>query len=176
MPIKKKPLTDLFKYRPLRGPEASETLIIADAPTRKDFKEGGCFSGDSTFMLVKELEIVGIKFHECSALTCLDYCPPGGKAETVFQTKTEAKKDPTIRLVNGKYVKPRVLANAKRVWQTIDRIQPSQIICLGTVALWMLTGHNYLTAYRGSMLTVDRPCGTARLMPTYHPVSAMRQV
>lgn len=173
---RKQPLTDLFRYRPLRGQEAAEILIIADAPTRKDFQEGVCFNGDSTFMLIQELEKVGILFHECAAMTCLDYCPPGGKPETAFHTKTEAKKDPDIRFVNGKYVKPRVLANAKRVWETIDRLQPSQILCLGTVALWMLTGKDSLLAHRGSMLYVERPWGSARLLPTYHPVAAMRQV
>lgn len=168
-------MKNLFGYNPERGSASAELFILADSPSKKDLANGMPFSGDGAVFFVKELEAAGYHFKDCFASTAIDFYPPSGRAEAVFHTKTEAKKDHTIKLVNGAYVKDRVLANAKRVWQTIDRVKPKFILSLGSLALWMLTGENSADKHRGSMLTIERPWGTIRLLPTYHPNQVMRK-
>lgn len=165
----------LFNYAPERGPIDADFMIIADSPSKKDLQKHMCFSGDGSIFLVKELENVGIYFKDCFAQTAIDYYPPSGRADNVFHTKTEAKKNYDLKLVNGAYVSDRVLANAKRVWQSIDRVKPKFILCLGNLALWMLTGEQSVAKHRASMLEIKRGWGVVRLLPTYHPNAVMRQ-
>ncbi len=164
-----------MQYKPERGSPSGELMIIADSPSRKDLDKGQCFSGDGSLFLIKELENAGHFFKDCYAQTALSFYPPSGRGEAIFHTKTAAKKDLEVALVNGAYVKPRVLADAKRVWQSIDRVRPKFILALGNVSLWMLTGEQSITKHRGSMLEIEREWGVVRLLPTYHPNQVMRK-
>lgn len=169
-------MPNIFSYEAERGNPASELMIIGDAPSKKDFEKGQCFSGSGSLFFIKELENAGHYFHKSYALTALDYYPPSGRAENCFHKKTNAKNDHTIKLVNGAYVKDAVLRNAKRVWQTIDRVKPKFILALGNMSLWMLTGEQSVAKARGSMLEIKRPWGVVRLLPTYHPNAIMRKL
>jgi uracil-DNA glycosylase len=160
-------------FKPYRGVD-SDLMVIGDSPSKKDLENGVCFSGSGALFLIRELEAVGVKFPSTFAMTCLDFYPPSGKAENVFLTATQAKKDHTVQLVNGAYVKPAVLKNAKRVWETIDKKKPKRILALGSLALWMLTGEQSITKFRGSLMEIKRPWGTIELLPTYHPSAVMR--
>ena len=158
-----------------RGPSVSSVMIIGDSPSQADIDSGKPFSGAGANYLWHLLQEASIDFSSCYSTVACSFYPPSGNPSNLFKKKGDLKWNPKLREIHGHYVGPEIISEGKRLWQDIDRIKPERILCLGGFALWILTGEDSITAWRGSMLTITRQWGTIELLPTYHPSAIMRK-
>lgn len=72
--------------------------------------------------------------------------------------------------MHGSWVAPEVHDEIEKTRRLIAQAKPHAIICLGSHALFSLTGHTSIKKWRGSQLTYTAPDGTEiQVIPTYHP-------
>jgi len=146
------------------GNVPSRILIVGDVPGESDLTKGRPFSGESGKELTKMLHEAGIVVGDCFMTNVCKYRPASGDSDNLFsdlKTKTAGEK-----LQSG-------IADLR---EEIIRVNPNVIITLGNLPLWVLTGHDSVESWRGSVLeTVETFKGRrVKLIPTYHPTYVQR--
>ena len=82
-------------------------------------------------------------------------------------------KYPRPFIKSGKYLHPRYLKEVDTLIESIKFWKPNLVLCLGSLATWALLDSAKLTALRGTATEAARIPGQ-KVIPTYHPVSIMR--
>ena len=149
------------------GPTPARVLVVGDAPNQLDIRTGRPFSGTLGKELFGLLSEGGIEPGRCHYTYAFPVPKP---SELVSFTRKKAQKGET--LLFSRPVNPVVLDYQAQLEATIQSVKPELILLFGVYALWLLTGENSISAWRGSML--DHPSG-ALMIPTYEPGLLWRQ-
>lgn len=141
------------------GPSDARIMIIGEAPSTTEVRLGAPFVGKAGEELNKLLQAAKIDRSSCYVTNiCLE--PVQGDKEKFFFPRRNAPSEPYIRGI----------AAAVR---DIQRINPNVIVPLGNYALWGLTMHRGIMAWRGSILRSALSLPN-KLVPTIHPAALLR--
>jgi len=153
------------------GPIPSRIMVVGEAPTENDEREGMVFSGGTGVELNKMLGEAGIMRSECYVTYACKVRPPMGDVTNLI---AEKKKDITpkhVPLLN-KYVLPTLVESYSELLAEIEMVQPNLIIACGNLPMWMLTGAWGVTKWRGSHLQMDKG---PKVIPTLTPQTVIRE-
>jgi DNA polymerase I-like protein with 3'-5' exonuclease and polymerase domains len=124
--------------------------------------------GESGIELWRILGEVGIKRADCRVSNLVNFQPPRNDFKFFAPKGLSHPEHFHPLLVQG-------LEELKADLENWVAKRPGRlIIACGGRALWALTGHDKIMAWRGSQLTVEALGGT-RLMPILHPAAIIRQ-
>jgi len=145
---------DIEKYICGFGPMGAKIVIVSECPTEDDVRNHKAYTGSAGRELDKVLKEAGIDSFSCwKTFACKYYVPPNiGDAKIPFKVRAEQEGINLQTEYNDLQVE-------------IAGIQPNVIICLGSTALYAITGKSPLTDYRGSILTGYGK----KVVATYHP-------
>lgn len=76
----------------------------------------------------------------------------------------------------GFYIRPEVGPDIKALLETIRRMKPNLILCVGELPLTVLTHQNSLKFARGRVTTTHESIGNIKVLPTWHPRAVMADV
>lgn len=136
-------------------------MIVGEAPGADEERLGEPFVGVAGQELSKMLNEAGILRSECYLTNVCKYRPPHNDISSWFFDKKNKTPGPQIQ---------QGLAELKA---EIGTVNPTVIIALGDTALWALTGHHGITAWRGSILPCTLLAGY-KVIPTLHPANVLR--
>lgn len=162
-----------INFRPT-GPSNAKIMIVGEAPGKTEEEMGLPFVGASGKLLDELLGAVGISRSECFVTNVCRERPPSNDISNFFALK---KRDITLahKQVMGKWAGPELLAGLELLRKEISLVQPEMVIALGNVAMWALSGHWGIKAWRGSELQGDVSGVRFQLLPTYHPAAVFRE-
>jgi uracil-DNA glycosylase len=142
----------LPSFCPPEGPAPAQIMIVGEFPGESDLAFRRPFSGSHGHELASLLTQVRVQRASCFLTYALPFPPPGGDIGALIALKTK-DATPSHRLLLGKPVLPAVWESLDHLKRQIEMVQPSIIICLGSLPLWMLTGQWGVDKWRGSLLT-----------------------
>lgn len=169
-------------------------LIVGEAPGYEEVMKKIPFVGTSGWELDKMLGEAGIARVGCRVGNVIPYRtwrknPKTGKIEDhvgeAFPSKA-AGKLANSPIVAGIYVDPVVVEGLGDLRRELVERPPALVICVGSVALWALTGLGKagggiggITSWRGSMLTMEKSPipdidKSIRVLPVVHPAAILR--
>lgn len=157
------------------GPIPARIMLVGEAPGEEEIRQGRPFVGASGQELDRMLGEAGIARSECFVTNVCRVRPPGNDINAFI---AKSKKEITDAHIEhrGKWVLTPVLDGCRLLDQEIQMVKPNIIIALGNTPLWALTGATGITKWRGSMLyTSGTSSPPAKLIPTFHPASVLRQ-
>lgn len=145
----------MSKVVPGEGPTGARLAIIGEAPGETEEREGRPFCGRSGDRLNSWLTDASIARADCYVDNVMQVRPPRNNFKRFYDGK-----EPTPQLVQGR----------ERLRQTMKKMRPNLILCLGNEALETLSGKRGIGRWRGSIL----PTPYGKVMATYHPAACMR--
>lgn len=77
-------------------------------------------------------------------------------------------------LLKSKYVRSEFEPELDRLADTIIRLDPNIIVCLGNTPFWALTGKTGVSKTRGTTLLSTHTALDFKILPTYHPSAVTR--
>lgn len=152
------------------GPIPSRIMLVGDFPSDSDERSRRPFGGTSGQELNRLLHEAGIMRSECYVTYAHKTT---AKSNQLSSLVAEKKKDVTHahRLLRDRWVLPSVEEGYIELLTEIEMVQPSIIIALGTLALWVLTGNWSVAKWRGSQLEAEG----VKVIPTYPPSQVFKQ-
>ncbi|HSW65371.1 MAG TPA: DNA polymerase [Dissulfurispiraceae bacterium] len=159
------------------GPDGAKILLVGEAPGEQEEFAGKPFVGTAGGELDRELADAGISRHSCYVTNVVKHRPPGNDISQWIISPTKKRPAPTGFVpYRDRYVAPSVKEHIEDLWREINAVQPNVIVPLGGTALWVLTGHDSITSWRGSIIETKGEDGrTFKCIPTYHPAAVLRQ-
>lgn len=155
---------------PSDGPLTAEICIVGEAPGQMELAFNRPFVGTAGKLLDSLLAQAGIIRSQCYLTNIMKVRPPKNDFGTFWLDKKQ--REPTEQLKEGThqlYIELRQLKNLK------------VIIALGRQPLYILTGRDGITKWRGSILDspfvpLPQNIGTTPyILPTFHPSFCLRQ-
>jgi len=149
-----------------RGPQSSDIVVITDWPDKSDLKKGIVFSGPQGHLFDKicnDAGVTGKQFFIYPIINCPMTVPKGkGTAKGLVKFLTNSGFLDKTRLDNLKI--------------NLQLTKPNVIICVGELALQILTGNSGVRRFMGSIL---RPLphweiDTCKVIPILHPKDIYR--
>lgn len=156
------------------GPSDARIMIVGEAPGKTEVALGAPFVGTSGNLLNELLSQAGINRSECFVTNVVRERPPGSDINNFFALR---KKDitPEHQLVMGKWADPRIRFGLERLKEEIRLVKPEMVLAFGNVAMWALSEHWGIQAWRGSELQGDLEGIRFQLIPTMHPAAVFRE-
>ncbi len=71
-------------------------------------------------------------------------------------------------------LKPEHRWQIKRLLAELENVKPNVVVCMGTTALWALTGQTNISDYRGNLMWSKGLDPGYKVLPTFHPAHVMR--
>lgn len=157
---------------PSSGPCPARVMIVGEAPGADEEYHRTTFAGRAGHELTQLLHEAGFIRAECFITNVVKYRPPKDDLDHFIHPK---KTNPPAGFVHylGHYVDPCVVTGVEDLYTDIERVRPDLIICLGNTALWAVSNGTCLGVgkWRGSQLSFHG----AKVIPTYHPTTILRQ-
>lgn len=155
------------------GARTSRIMIVGDFPGGEDERTGTVFSGLAGQELAKILAEVGVPKSSCYFTNVCQFRSPLYDPYDLIHTKKSAPP-PNFVPVNNGYVHPDIERGITALWHDILEINPTVIITVGNLPLWVLTHGEADSAaeWRGSQLTTSTGI---KFVPTYHPSTILKQ-
>ncbi len=173
-------------YVPGEGPADARVMFVGEAPGATEDQSGRPFSGRSGDEFTAEIHEAGFVRRDCYVTNVVKMRPPGNDIGEYFaRTKTIAVEE-GLPKVWGCYPREVVKWGIVDLYEEINDVKPSLIVCLGNTALWAITGRgdigddgtpSGITKWRGSV-QLSRSFGDAgriKTVCTYHPALIVRQ-
>lgn len=147
-----------------------DVMIVGEYASAKELKENVSFNGSTGQYLLETLQRTGYEPTSILYHPLLPASPPRGDMESLFVTKTEARRT-GVDEVAGAYPKPE-LAKARAIVQNlIATYQPKLILSLGNVPMWAVNGtRGSAVTWNGSMHSYRG----ANYMPLISPITVQR--
>ena len=167
---------------PNTGPRDARVMVVGEAPGNKEAYLGKPFVGGSGKLLADELRKHGLEREKVFFANVFDVKPKDNVKE-FFLTKAEGRKS-GLEPILGKYLKTDLRRSFRELEHDIAEIKPEIIFCLGSTALWAVTGEcnkrstsavpTGIAQWRGSHMhcSWDK---SIKVMPTYNPAAILRQ-
>jgi uracil-DNA glycosylase len=157
---------------------AARILLVGEAPTEQDERQGMLFTGSAGQELTSMLVDAGIRRAECALTNVFDQRPPGGDLGAWSVKRAEVTFDPMrpwawIPAAKQWLPGTRVQPALERLRTEINAVQPNVIIALGNTAIAALTGSSGIGKIRGTLYQC-RLSGR-KVIGTYHPSAVLRQ-
>lgn len=158
----------------LRG--QSKIMIVSEAWSEEEAKEGRPFVGSTGFILKGMLSVAGVKLEDCYVTQVM--ARRNHDLKLLCGGKPEALPNyPAI--IKGKYIRNEFAPDLTRLYQEIINADPNIIIALGPLASWALLKSSGIKAVRGSLAPTHPEVSailgrTFKVLPTYHPSSVAR--
>jgi uracil-DNA glycosylase len=171
-------MTEPFSMYSAPTEESPHTLlIIGEAPSEEEAKQGKPLVGPSGELLERLLAISGFKRSQFHITNVFTERPPGNDIKQWTVTKTDLRKlgfSEVGRLpqLQKRYLHPEREPELSRLRTELQTIRPDLTIALGGTALWALTGDGRITQSRGVLWDTDHG---GRAIATYHPAAILRQ-
>lgn len=150
-------------------------VLLGEAPGAEEEKTGQPFVGASGQLLRKTLlPAANLSADQCHILNTFIKRPPNNDLKHWTANKTELKRlglTPSGEPLNKRYLLPEHRWQLEELDLRLRAVNPDLIICLGSTALWAISGHSQIGTYRGSFF--DSPYGKA--IATFHPAALLRQ-
>lgn len=160
------------------GPAPAKIMVVGEAPGDEELRKGVPFVGGSGLELTKMLREAGIDRNQCFLTNVVRIKPPGGRVEAFVALKKN-EITPQHGLIRDLPCLPPVWEGLALLKREIELVRPNIIIALGNLPLWALTGEWGVMKWRGSQLQCKNLGLTLdyepKVIPTYHPVTIMRQ-
>lgn len=155
------------------GQCGSHIMIVGSYPSREELDSGTAFASSGGWELAKMFSDLGLALSSFYQVLATHIPLPKNDPGSWIALK---KKDftPEHRFLNEKLCLPILHQAAARLKEEILRCQPNQIIALGDIALFLLTGELGVGDWRGSEL----PCILVpgyKVIPTYDPRTILAQ-
>lgn len=144
---------------PAVGPINAKMMLVGEAPGQTESRIGIPFIGSAGKILNGMLINAGIDRAECRITNVVNVRPPGNDFGVFY--KDSNRSVPTQELLNHR----------QRLYDEIDVVNPNVIVALGGEALKALTGHRYITKWRGSII----PTRYGKVVAALHPAMIMRR-
>lgn len=116
------------------GPMHAEIAIVGQSVGKYEIESGIPFSGPAGDLLDESLAKAGLKRRDIYFTNVLKYQP-------IKELKIQQWAD---------------FESVERLWEELDKVNPSKIIALGSVPLYFLTGKTGIKNWRGSILRTQR--------------------
>jgi uracil-DNA glycosylase len=171
-------------------------MLVGEAPGEREVEWSRPFAGPSGQELNDILGKTGWQRGDFFITNVCHERPPGNDIEKFFAKKGEAKhatrldgqlltavslarlSDLPLAQLGDRYPRGPILFGLQQLQRDIDVLRPRLIIAMGNTALWALTGHTGIRAWRGSIIpAAGGPVdgyGT-KLIPTIHTASVIRE-
>lgn len=160
-----------MRYVGNSGDPMSNIWLVGEAPGEQEVSEGKPFVGSSGMLLRKLCLQAGLNVFDCFITNVCHYRPPDNEIDA-WVKKTKALPADWAR-VDGLCAAPPVLEGIRELQRMVNKYKPRQVIALGKIATWALTGKWGIEQWRGSIL----PCSfepETKVVPTYHPAYLLR--
>lgn len=157
--------------------EGRRLVILGEAPGADEEIAGVPFVGQAGKMLTKALETAGLDRRNFHILNTFLQRPPNNDLKDTSWTlnKTEFRREygytPTTPQLKKRYLRPEHEWQLEEARTRLRLLKPDLIIAMGATALWLLTGEDAITTFRGSFFT--SPFGKA--IATMHPAAVLYQ-
>lgn len=169
-----------------KGSRSAKIMIVGEAWGQTEDQKQKCFVGESGQDLDALLGEARIPINDVFFTNVIHERPEDNNMSKFFYTTAEAKAGKMLS-TGGLYPRENIIKGLQNLKVQIDAIKPEIIIALGNYALWALTDSSYsignaggykiptgIMQWRGSMLYTSGWYGKIKLLPTYHPVAALR--
>ena len=159
---------------PYSGPPSADIWVVGEAPGRQEEAIGLPFVGASGQLLRSALAtFCDRKLADMRVCNAVRIRPVDNNFNEFLVSRKlasfEAKALGPVRA--GKFIADDALPHVLHLRAELEQRRPNVVIALGNVALWALTGHDKISAYRGTVL--QSFCG-CKVVPTYHPAAVLR--
>lgn len=144
------------------GPRTAKVVIVGEAPSAQDDREGKPFVGPSGQLLNDILHKVGIPRAACYVTNVVKEHPHANDIKPFLDL---SKKYPVMSQEYKAYT--------DYLRQEIMDVHPNVVVAAGDVPLWALCGVKGIMNYRGSILTSTLIPGM-KVIPCIHPADALR--
>lgn len=154
------------------GPCPARLMILGEAPSEKDVEKRTPFS--SSFELDKMLGEVGLSRTEAFMTHVCRVRPAYNDIENFISDRKTQPQEGWIRK-DDLWISPEVVEGISLLEQEIALCRPNVVLALGNLALWALTGRWGVGKWRGSVLEVEFGGHRFKVIPSYPPLTVIRQ-
>lgn len=160
----------------------SKIVVVTEFPGKTDLVTKKLLSGSSGQIFWELVDEVGLKREDIKVLSVLPIRPASGKIEDFCVNKKESEEEsaefgyssyPFTFYKTGKYLRPKFCKFVELLHESLRKEKPNLVITLGAFATWAILGSSKLTALRGTA-TESAFLPLQKVIPTYHPVTIMR--
>lgn len=162
-------------YSSPTSPTSKKLVILGEAPGADEEAAGEPFVGASGQLLRRRLfPDAGLDISQWHILNTFLKRPPNNDLKEWTATKTELKKlglAPQGDPISKRYLLPEHRWQLEELDERLKALAPDLILCLGSTALWAVSGESAITNFRGNFF--KSRYGTA--IATFHPAATLRQ-
>ena len=153
------------------GPPDARIVIITDFPSNAERSTQSPLSDYAGGLFFDLLSRKGLLKNNCFVISVLETTPPDDDID-IHLSKRKTCPGPAWENANGTWVSPELAVRKRVLDETLARVNPSLVITLGELGLWVATGHRGVTKWRGSRLGMTGKPWT--VLPTIHPRGLVR--
>lgn len=153
------------------GPPDARIVVITDFPSNTERSAQSPLSDYAGGLFFDLLSRKGLLKNNCFVISVLETTPPDDDID-IHLSKRKTCPGPAWENTNGTWVSPELAARKRVLDETLARVNPSLVITLGELGLWVATGHRGITKWRGSRLGLTGKPWT--VLPTIHPRGLVR--
>ena len=161
--------------------EACKIAIVFEYPTNSETIANTILRGGTGKMFAELCDIAGIELSDCLLTHTIQLKPHLNTAQYFFHKRSEYKRlckttewrSPYAPTSEG-FLKQEYEQDIQRLHKEIEEANPNIIIAMGSVSLWAVTGLAKIGKNRGATLLTELLSTTYKVLPTYSPVSVVK--
>jgi|TARA_R110000751_G_scaffold12098_2_gene41738 uracil-DNA glycosylase len=161
--------------------EACKIAIVFEYPTNNEMVANTILRGGTGKMFDELCGIAGIELSNCLLTHAIQLKPHLNTAQYFFHKRSEYKRlckttewRSPYALAKEGYLKQEYEQDIQRLHKEIEEVNPNIIIVMGSVSLWAVTGLSKIGKHRGFSLVSSTLPSQYKVLPTYSPVSVVK--